>query len=106
MNRYVSNTSTIIALVILAASGFTAYPTLASGFYHLFIIFPLLFVHQLFSHVEGYRQARDDYAPGQSIKGRILYRFVEWVETPHLGVRGIWIVLMVIMTLSIYVHFK
>ena len=54
--------SNYIALGILAASGFTAQPTIASGVYHLFIILPLLFVLKLFGHLEGYRQARDDYA--------------------------------------------
>ncbi len=98
--------STKLALVILAASGFTASPTIASGVYHLFIIFPLLFVLKLFGHLEGYREARDDYAPGQPIKGHALYKFIGWLETPYFGVRGIWVVLGLIVVLMTYSRFR
>src|SRR5260221_9728378 len=97
--------SNYIALGILAASGFTAQPTIASGVYHLFIILPLLFVLKLFGHLEGYRQARDDYAPGQPIKGHTLYRFVEFMETPYFGVRGIWAVLGLVVAWMVYSRF-
>jgi len=106
MEKYKNNMSNYIALAILAASGFTAQPTIASGVYHLFIILPLLFVLQLFGHVEGYRQGRDDFAPEQPIKGHILYKFVEWLENPHFGVRGIWIVLGLVVVLTVYSHFR
>ncbi len=106
MEKYTKDMSNYIALAVLAASGFTAQPTIASGFYHLFIILPLLFVLKLFGHLEGYRQARDDYAPGQPIKGHTLYRFIEWMEVPHFGVRGIWVVLGVVVALAVYSHLR
>lgn len=105
VKNHLQERSTVIALAILAASGFTAQPTIAAGFYHLFIIFPMLFVLKLYCHVEGYGKARDDYAPGQPIKGHPLYRFVEWLDTPHFGVRGIWIVVTLFTALVIYSRF-
>lgn len=103
--KYTKDMSNYIALGILAASGFTAQPTIASGIYHLFIILPLLFVLKVFGHLEGYREARDDYAPGQPIKGHPLYKVVEWLETPHLGVRGVWVVLGIATVWTIYSRF-
>lgn len=96
------NISTYFALFLIAASGFTSYPSLASGFYHLFIITPLAFILVLLAHLEGYREARDDYAPQQPIKGHKLYKFVEWMETPHFGVRGVWIALAALIVATAY----
>lgn len=105
MQKYVKDTSNYVALAIFGFSAFTAQPTIAAGVYHLLLILPLLFVLKLLGHYEGYLEARDDYAPGQPIKGHFLYKFVGWLEEPHFGVRGIWILLGVIVILTIYSKF-
>lgn len=105
MPMKVQNMSTFAAFFIIAASGFTASPTIASGFYHLFIITPLAFIIILLAHLEGYEQARDDYAPGQPIKGHKLYKVVEWLKTPHMGVRGVWFAAGALLIIIVFGRF-
>ena|SRR5258706_8542486 len=105
MEKYKKDISNYLALAALIGAGFIAQPTIASGVYLAFIILPLVFVLKVFAHFEGYRQARDEYAPRQPIKGHAVYRIVEWMETPHFGVRGIWFALGLIVILMVYSRF-
>lgn len=102
MYKYTKNTSNYILVGVLAGAGFIAQPTIASGIYLLFIILPGLLVLKLYGHYEGYQEAHGDYAPEQPIKGHMLYQLVEWLETPHFGIKGIWVVLGVVVALTFY----
>lgn len=96
------NLSTYTALALLAASAFTAQPSLAAFIDHVVFIVPLLIFLVWIARSEGYKEARDQYAPGKPIIGHYGYRISEWLENTHFGVRGIWVVLGLVVMLFIY----
>jgi hypothetical protein len=93
--------STIIVAIVFGFSAFSAQPTIASGLYHFFLVLPGLFIIKLVSDFEGYKKARDELAPGKPL-GHSVYRVIEWMETPHLGLLGVWYVVILAALLMIY----
>lgn len=91
-----------IAVFLLAAIAFHAQPTLAAFINILVFIIPLIFLVRYTSRFEGYKLAKNEFAPGKPTTGHPLYKVTEWLESSHFGIQGIWYAIGLVAMLLVY----